>query len=195
MKRWKNCCNVRDLSVCCVPKAASTSLKAGLLHSAGVPVENIHGNAALNRTFPEDASGRLVAFIRHPWSRLVGTWRHRLHGERTAVTRGFEKRGFRQGMSLRDYLVRLPHVYDLDCHTAPQVRFVHADCELYLVERVNEGWRQLKEEHPWLHELPFYGKRYFEPVIEPGALGRAVLRQLYADDMELWESANSQIFT
>lgn len=190
--RWANCCNVRDLSVCCVPKSGSTSIKAALISSQGLPVENIHGNKALSRTLPEDAHNSPVAFVRHPWSRLVGTWQHKLHGKRTAVTKGFEKRGFWHGMPLDKYLVRLLAVHEDDCHTASQVVFLPPQgCTLYRVEAIAQGWRRLQLGRPWLAALPFYGKRYPEPDLEPGKLGRFVLEELYKKDLEIWHSADS----
>lgn len=190
MKVWANCCNVSDLSLCCIPKAASTSQKAALLDSLGAERSNIHGNPLLNRSLPRQATGRTAAFIRYPWLRIVGVWAQKLHGPVTNVTRGFIKRGFRPGMPFEEYLERLPEVYLEDCHTAPQYLFLPGEPEfLGRVESIREDWPKLQGRHPWLHDLPYYGNRYFEPMIKASDLGMRVLRDLYGRDIELWEAA------
>lgn len=187
---WKNVCNVHDLSLCCVPKAGSTSQKAALLDSLGVPRDRLHQNEALNRTTPDLASGRTAAFVRHPWARLVGTWSHRLHGPETPVTKGFVKRGFRPGCKIGEFVDRLPEVYHLDCHTARQAVFLPAAISmLQRTEQIQDGWRALQEWHPWLADLPWFGGRYEEPDIKPTRRQRQIVEEIYADDFELWELA------
>jgi hypothetical protein len=193
-RSWANCCNVRGLSFCCVPKNASTSIKKTLILSVGeepADVPNYHSHPCLNRSFPEEATGFRAGVFRDPVDRCVSTWMNKLwrNSPDNSSTRGFLNRGFEMKMTLRDYLEHLPSVIDEDAHTVSQKAFLTDNMDdLRTMEKLPELWASLQKRFSWLQDLPHLNTTVRPEEFELPDYLRAKIELIYKDDMEAYRA-------
>ena len=198
MTKWNNCCNVADLSLCCIPKNASTSIKRALITSSGKDpdaVPNFHSHPALNRTHPKCAKGLKVAVIRNPVDRAVSNWRNKLwrNGLDNASTRSFLSLGFKMQMSLTDYIQHLPSVINKNAHTIRQAYFLHEQMDVLApMEKIQDLWDWLKIGRPWLEDLPLLNKTELPQGFKPSGEDISRLQDIYRQDMEIYAAARQE---
>lgn len=191
--RFDQVCNVRTLSFCCVPKCGMTSIREALLRSLGVDPfahGSVHRHPLLARSLPSEARGRTVAVVRDPVERSVSAWRHLLwrNSKDNPSTQLMLDLGFEYRMPFDSYVETLPGVMLKNQHTAPQVVFLPASLDLLApMERINNLWRILMRDHPWLAPLPVRNSRE-EEVAAPSKDAAERVRQLYSDDLEAHRS-------
>lgn len=171
-----------------IPKAASTSLRHALLVAGGHRDPDAPDEGKLrvfrNRGLKWASSAPfVVATVRHPLSRLVSCWRHRIGIEITRCLRGL---GFDRDMSFPEFVQHLAKVGpDVEGHTTRQSRYLRVGYDLLCrVESLETDWQRVREIEPKLPPLGHmkntggssgWAQYYDQPTEQ-------LARDIYADD-------------
>lgn len=198
MRRRKNTANVRGLSLCCIPKNASTAIKYAILTGAGqdpAAVPNYHSHPGLHLSKPWRATGYTAAFLRDPVARAVSNWFNKLHrnDHSNVSTRALVDKGFWVGMSLDEYIAHLPEALNLDAHTAHQWTYLAESMDwLGTVENIDDGWAWLQRKFPWLPALQVKNRTRLPADFDVTDAQRARILEIYRRDHELWTACSDR---
>lgn len=172
--------NVRGLSLALIPKVANSAMRVAILEGIGADDPDDHRHPALNIGPP---TGFRAAFFRDPVDRAISCWSDKLT-RRKAGSKGLEKRGFRVGMTFREFVDQVERCRDDDPHTRAQARSIPDRLEF--MGRV-EDWPLLQERFPWLAPLRRRNAAPRQGFECPDDL-RARIEAIYDCDMVIWRS-------
>lgn len=183
---------VGDLSFYLIPKNANSSIRYAVLRGVGYDdaTAKEHHHRALNLSPVRNYPGTFrVCFFRHPLARLVSCWADKMH-HRMKSTRGFERLGYRLGMSFSDFVEVAKTAFPYNAHTRRQVDFISVGMDFWgIIERLGEDWGRLREFVGWLPPLALtlnagpprpHWSSYYD------AQTRKVVSEIYAPDLEIW---------
>ncbi|MGR9107781.1 MAG: sulfotransferase family 2 domain-containing protein [Gammaproteobacteria bacterium] len=180
-----NTINYRDLSIICIAKNGTTSIRDAMLRAKGIERADIIDFSDLDMTYPEDATGHRVCFIRHPVQRALSCWRSKLQSKEVAGrSQHLVKAGFTVGCSLDKFIMDLRSKRHLDKHTDEQWKYVQnfAD-EYFRFEHIQHHWRILQDRFTWLPALGHWNST--DATAVPVHLADEI-KSIYRIDMMLW---------